>query len=235
MEAFGLIRRDPTENYKALYSIYFDQLSTESGQLAIFKTALYKIARVKGLRLRQFEYSPASDIFKVNSKKSKKLAATKKPFETFFEEVVSVIDGQEFVLPAPLGKDGFNIELTIGGIDLSDVAEVRVKNLDYQLFDNGKQVLSVQSKRAVASYKRPEMILRGHVTIIAADRSKLESNHVKWDMKKKQFEVDGAYVLSRNGKKMFGKDTCVDRNLNVIGITQSRELEKEVQKCFAKL
>jgi len=229
MGAFGYTRWDPAKNYRPLSAVYFDELNTTNGQIGFFKTAVYKIARVKGLRLRQFEYSSESKIVK---RKYVRSGAT--PFEVLLEDAMSLIDGYKSVLPAPPGKDGFRIEVTVGDIDLSGVAQVSVNDFDYQSFSDRKLALSVQSKRAVASYKRPEMILRGHVTITAADGSKLESNRVKWDMKKNQFEVDGVYVLSRNGKKMFGKDTYVDRNLNVVGVAQARVLEKEVQKCFAK-
>ena len=56
--AISYFRRDPTKNGRPLYSVKFDELNTAKGQLGIFKTGVYKIAKVNGLQLRLFQYSP---------------------------------------------------------------------------------------------------------------------------------------------------------------------------------
>jgi lipopolysaccharide assembly outer membrane protein LptD (OstA) len=109
-------------------------------------------------------------------------------------------------------RDGWRIN-----IDLSNTSEVCVANFDYKVFYDGALLLKVRSKRATTSNKCPdEVTLRGHVTISTGDGTTLESNCVIWDIPKQQFTVDGTYFLTRNGKKIRGKDICVDDKLNIV-------------------
>jgi hypothetical protein len=58
MGAMSYFRRDPAKNGRPLHSIKFDELNTAKGQLGIFKTGVYKIAKVNSLQLKLFQYSP---------------------------------------------------------------------------------------------------------------------------------------------------------------------------------
>ena len=120
-------------------------------------------------------------------------------------------------------------------IDLSGVAQIEVDNFDYQIFENKTQTLSINCKRAIASYKQQDVVLRGHVIITSADGSRLESNHVKWDINKDLFKVDGIFFLSKKGKKLFGRAICVDKNLNYSESENGKLTEMEAKKCYTKL
>jgi hypothetical protein len=52
------------------------------------------------------------------------------------------------------------------------------------------------------------------VIVKAEDGSVLESNCVKWNVRKHHFVADGNYLLTRNGNKIHGKSICVDDRLN---------------------
>ena len=130
-------------------------------------------------------------------------------------------------------RDGW--KLTIPGIELSDIGEVRVSNFDYQVFYDGQLSFGVQGKRVIASYKQPDVILRGHVIITASDGSTLECNYAKWNVKKELFKIDGVYVLNRGGETISGKYICVDSQLNFIEAKHAKSKQKETRECFAKL
>jgi lipopolysaccharide assembly outer membrane protein LptD (OstA) len=123
----------------------------------------------------------------------------------------------------------------VTNIDLSNVSEVRINNFDYQVFYEDDLFLSIQSKRAMASYKHSGIVLRGHVIIKTADGSTLESNYVKWDIENQHFTVNGIYVINRNGVKTTGRNISVDAQLNNVKGQNAKVKRKEAEKCFAKL
>ena len=127
------------------------------------------------------------------------------------------------------------LQMAIEVIDLRGVAEVRINNFDYRSFDNKQQILSINSKRAVVSYKQQGIILKGHVIVTSADGSRLESNLVKWDTSKDLFKVDGAFVMSMGREKVFGRDTCFDRNLKIVGNKHVNLNQMEAKQCYTKL
>jgi hypothetical protein len=269
MEASGLIQRDPTRNYRPLYLVYFDELWTEGGKLGIFKTGIYKIAKVNGLELKLFQYYPEKKPVPENVVKAEKPVANNNQkdtcstqhsskqsqsrssmsafgndqngyskdelFDELLEKVKKLSGGCQFNSSEESSGnlcDGW--KLTIPGIELSDIGEICVSDFDYQFFYDGELSFGVQGKRVIASYKQPDVILRGHVIITASGGSTLECNYAKWNVKKELFKVDGVYVLNRKGETISGKGVCVDTQLNSVGV-QLAGSKKGIKKCFVKL
>ncbi|MCK4887576.1 MAG: hypothetical protein KAS96_09330 [Planctomycetes bacterium] len=75
MGAMSYFRRDPAKNGRPLYSVKFDELNTAKGQLGIFKTGIYKIAKVNGLQLKLFQYSSDKKNAPANVSEAEKLVA----------------------------------------------------------------------------------------------------------------------------------------------------------------
>jgi hypothetical protein len=240
---FSYTRLDPEQNYRPTYSVYFKNLRMENNKLGIFKTALHQIVKIWNLELRFYRYtSPkVSATIEFNNSKSPKSITTgsSQPRTTttphipnFLEDtaadtrilIKSII--RKFLTPA----DKWCVNINSG-----NVSEVLVNNFHYTVFYDNDLLFAIQSKRALASYKQSGIILRGHVTIKTANGSTLESNHIKWDIKKQHFSVNGIYVLNRNGLKTTGKNICVDTQLNNVKVKKVEFKQKENQKCFAKL
>jgi hypothetical protein len=218
---FGCIRLDPEENYRPVYSVCFKNLLAENNNLGIFKTALHKKVKIRDLKLRFYQYT------------APEVVTTTISHTPFFPEDIDT-DTEALVkkvisrLTTPENEWCFNI-------DLGNVSEFLVNNFDYIVFYDNDLFLAVQSKKATVSYKQTGVILRGHVAIKAADGSTLESNHVRWDVKKQHFAVNGIYVLHRDGKETMGRNICVDARLNDVRGKQAEFKRKETRKCFAKL
>jgi len=268
--ALSYIRRDPQKNGRPLYSVKFDELNTVKGQLGIFKTGVYKIAKVNGLQLKLFQYSPEKKNVPAKVNKAEKSVAnnnrkdtcstqfsSKEPrsmsgmttfgdsqdeysttelFDELLEKARKLSRGYHF---NNLGESSDNLrngwKLTIPGVELSDIGEVRVSDFSCQVFYDEELSFGVQSKRVIASYKQPDMILRGHVIITASDGSTLECNYAEWDVKKELFKIDGVYVLNRGGETISGKYIYVDTQLNFVEVKHAKSKQKEIKKCFAKL
>lgn len=202
-------KRDPKENSRPIYSIHFNSLLAENNELGIFKTALYKVVKIRDLQLSFYEY---------------KISHIPKGTRISLQAIMKIAEKRI----NPMDGWGTNI-------DLSNVSEIIVNNFDYKVFYKDNLSLAVQSKRAFASYKQANVVLRGHVTITTADGSTLESNYVMWDLEKQRFKVNGIYVLNHNGIRKKGKDICVDTQLNLTKAQQAKLKQKETEKCFAKL
>lgn len=230
MQAFGLIRRDPARSYRPLYSVYFDELWTQGGELGIFRTGIYKIAKVTGFQLKLFQYSSESKLHHGSA------TFKEMPLGTLYDRITALQQDS-----APTSgtsttesslRDGFKVEVALP--NLSAAAEIRINGFDYQVFDDSERVLCITSKKAIASCTQSDVILRGHV-IITVDDDKLESNYVRWDIRKNLFKVDGIYVLNRSGQITSGKGICVDTQLNSAVTQQATSKPTEANKCLAKL
>ena len=270
MGAMSYFRCDPAKNGRPLYSVKFDELNTAKGQLGIFKTGIYKIAKINGLQIKLFQYSPEKKTIPANASKAEKLIAknnrkdicstqfsSKEPrsmsgmtapgdsqdgysnsglFDELLEKLRKLSGGYQL---NSTGESSDNLrngwKLTIPGIELSDIGEVSASDFDYQVFYDEELSFGVQGKRVIASYKQPDVILRGHVIITASDGSSLECNYAKWNVKKELFEIDGVYVLNRGGETISGKYICVDTQLNLVEVKHAKSNQREIKKCFAKL
>jgi hypothetical protein len=207
IDGFATWRCDPKANHRPIYSVAFKSLYAENAPFGIFKTAAHKVVKIENLQAKFFRYSADG---RFDSAQASPLTAISSLFESE--------DNQhgEITLTEILSKFKDTKKPWSLSIDLSNVSEAWLKNLDYQIFDNGMLSLGIQSKRAHVSYKPPEITLSGHVKITAADGSTLESNHIIWDTRKCCFRADGTYFLNCNGRKTSGKGIYVDSQLNTI-------------------
>ena len=80
-----------------------------------------------------------------------------------------------------------------------------------------------------------DLVLRGHVTITAADGSVLECNHALWDLNDDLFKVKGTYVLNRNGARTSDKNIDVDTQLHPCGVEKAKSVREEVRPWFARV
>lgn len=219
--AFGYTRCDPAKNYRPLSAVYFDELNTTNGQIGFFKTALHKVVKIRDFELKFYHYT------------SPEVTASAIPdvcliHEDITTDVRALFSKITHKLTNPM--DGWRVN-----VDLGNISELRVNNFDYKVFYDGDLFFAIQSKRATASYKHSGIVLRGHVTIQTGDGGTLESNYVEWDVKKQHFNVNGVYVLNRDGIKTMGKDICVDAQLKSVKVQRAKFKQKEIQKCFVKL
>ena len=188
MGAMSYFRRDPAKNGRPLYSIKFDELNTAKGQLEIFKTGVYKIAKVNGLQLKLFQYSPEKKTVPANVSKTEKPVADNNQKDTcstqfsseephsissmtafgdkqdgysngeLFDELLEKV--RKLSGACQLNSSGESSDnlhggwkLTIPGLELSDIGEIRVSDFDYQVFYDEELSFGVQGKRVIASYK----------------------------------------------------------------------------------
>jgi len=241
--ALSYTRWDPEQNYRPVYSVCFKNLLAENNNLGIFKTALHKVVKIRGLELRFYRYTSPKVITTTELNHSKsprttadstgRLSATAIPDipsmpEDITTELSSLIKKIMHRLITPV--DGWRVD-----IDLGNVSEVCVNNFDYKVFHDDDLFFGIQSRRAIASYKRSGIVLRGHVIITTADGSTLETNYVKWDIENQLFTVKGIYVINRNGVKSIGRNICVNTELNNIKPQHAKFKQKEDKQCFAKL
>lgn len=222
------------ENHRPIYAVSLGGLRAENNKLGIFKTGLHKVAKIQDLELAFYRYS-SSEIIS-NTKPDNKSSIATIAADRNESYVAAAADESTDAFPALIKlaggihnlisrRDGWRIN-----IDLSNTSEVCVANFDYKVFYDGALLLNVRSKRATTSNKCPdEVTLRGHVVVKAADGSVLESNCAIWNIAKQQFAVDGTYFLTRNGKKIRGKDICVDDKLDIVQaqIAALKEGDKE--------
>ena len=238
------VRWDPKENYRPIYSVHFKNLRVQNNKLGIFRTALHKVAKIRGLELSFYRYIPreVTATTKLNHDKFKgtTAAGSNKSSTLTGSDISSVSEGTTSDIRALIKEvmrklinpmDGCRVN----NIDLGNVSEVHINNFDYKVLYDDELFFAIQSKRAIASYKHSGVVLRGHVIIKTADGSTLESNYVKWDTKKQHFSINGIYVLNRDGVKTTGKDICVDAQLKSVKAQHAKFRRKEEQECFAKL
>lgn len=202
---------DPKKNRRPIHSISFSNLISENGRLGMFKTALQKLVRLQDLELSFYRYScpeiPATE---------KHPSAAARPN--------AVSDIHALVSNVSRKLTGAENGLRIENLDLSNVSEVRVNNISYRIFQDGNLLLRVQSKRAEASLERAEVILRGHVIIVAGNGRRLECNHATWHTGGDMFRIEGVYVLNRNGAVTSGRNICVDSRLDPVEIRTAKSL-----------
>jgi len=222
IKAFNYCRWDPKGNNRHRCSLRFENLYSENNKLGFFNTALHKVVKIQDLELKFYRYS--SD--KATAATTPDISPVPDGITTDTRALVKRIM-HRLTTPA----DGWRVDL---GVDLGNVSEVRVNNLDYRVFHDDNLFFATQSKRAIVSYEHSDIVLHGHAKITIADGSTLESNYIKWDVKKQHFSVKGVYVLNRGGAITTGKGICVDAQLKSVN-GQYAKSERKEQKCIAKL
>ena len=221
LRAFRYRSWDPKRDYRPIYSVRFQSLRSENSNLGFFKTALHKVVRIQDLELKLYQYNPKNVT-------SATAPAIHDVPEAIPADMPALAKNTIRRLTTPM--DGWRLN----NIDLGNVSEIRTNNFDYRVFHNEGLRFATQSKRAIVSYKDSDVILRGHAKITIADGSTLESNEIKWDVKRQYFRARGVYVLNRRGIITTGKDICVDAQLeNIKG--QYAQSERKEQKCIAGL
>lgn len=219
--AFNYRRWDPNENYRPISSVHFENFGSENNKLGFFKTALHKVVKIRDLELKFYRYNQGkvtaattTDIFPIPEGIT---ADTRVLVKRLMRRLTTLTDGWR-----------------VNNIDLGNVSELRINNFDYQVFHDGNLFFATQSKRAIVSHGHSGVVLQGHAKITIADGSTLESNYIKWDVKKQHFSVNGVYVLKRGGIITTGKGICVDAQLKSVN-GQHAKSERKEQKCIAKL
>ena len=200
--------------------IHFDHFLAENSNIAAFKTSLFKSVKISGLSLKIYQYCD-------NETEDKSLTnlLLVSP-ETQPTALANLRNGQ---LPGP--ADGWRIN----NIDLSNIAEVYISDFDYKLFHDYQPYLSVHCKRAEVSYKRPGILLRGHVTIKGLNGDMLQCNCLTWDVTDNHFITNGPCILQRNSRVITGADLSVDYQLNILDSKGNLAKKQEEQKCLVKL
>jgi hypothetical protein len=241
IRAFRFVRYNPGKNNKPSFCVSFDNLLIENNKLGIFKSALHQIVRISNLEFRSYHYpenltEPSDSIHNWLSKENSETQVRNRSDDCLHNllfpnntiaQVRSCIDNL-------LDKqDGWRINLDISS---GNVSELVINNFSYSIFSGNDLVLSIQSKRAIASYSSSGLILRGHVIIKTGKGNTLESNCIEWDINNNIFTVQGVYVLNQNGTVKTGRDVTLDHTLNEIIPKQTvKDCQEEKTKCFTKL
>jgi hypothetical protein len=224
--AFRFVRYNPEKNNKPYFSFSFDNLLVENNKLGIFKSALHRVVRISNLDFKTCQYPENNPITPARNRSEEDLQDLPSTNNIFSQArcfIEQLLDKQ----------DGWGIDLNI---TFANVSELVINNFSYSLFSENDLVLSIQSKRAIASYSSSGLILRGHVIIKTGRGDVLEGNHIKWDIDNNTFAVQGVYALNQNGTVKSGKDVTLDHALNEIIPEQTVKCyQKEEPKCFAKL
>jgi hypothetical protein len=204
------------ENNRPVYSVQFGNLRTENNDFGIFKTALHKVIKVQDLELAFYRYTPTQVVSTStcdNSKPSGAIyASSGSVYPATLKTTANVCTIIETVQRLMRPPNGWRL-----AVDFSNASEILVKDFEYKMFCDGHLSFSVRSRRLIVSSDQPEVILRGHVTIKAANGSTLESNYVTWDVTDQYFTAKGGYVLNRDGARTMGRNMRVDDKLNVVG------------------
>ncbi len=101
-------------------------------------------------------------------------------------------------------------------LDYSNLVNLEIKGLNYDLFTDRHLVLHVECQRASFESKGLKLVMRGCVKITTGRGECLLSNAVTWDMKQNRFTVPGRYVLGRDGQWTKGKGFNGDEQLSRI-------------------
>jgi hypothetical protein len=234
--AISYIYWDTKEDYRPVYSVSFKNLLLENNRLGVFKTALHKLARIQDLELRFHQHKapvtePAAGIgANVNSQLAER--GRSRISLVPWDQIANATGLMRRLMHRLKNPD--NDWRISNNIDFGHVSELTISNFDYQVFWDDTLFFAIKSKRALVSYKQPTAVLRGQVTITGADGSTLESNHVRWDVRKQLFTAKGVYVLNRNGLITSGRGICVDAQLNNVQSRHSNVKREEEREWYAK-
>ena len=224
---FSYTSCDPTNNGRPVYNINFSDFKTEMGNLGVFKTGMYSIAKLKDLSLTFYDYSAST-----SSQTADHEFADLNPSETqtYIHKPILSLDYLALTIQDKLNE--LDPSLLKSNSDMESIAEIFATDFKYRFVFNDKSSCKVTSKRLIASYKDSKVALRGHVTITNAAGKTLQCNRAKWDIQNQMFNIDGFYVIQENGQTQTGNNGSFDFNLNSALITKN-SLEEKTQ-CFAK-
>jgi hypothetical protein len=230
--AFKFVQYSSERGSDPLFSVSFDNIFIENNNLGMFKSALYQAAHISNLEFKIYHY-PENTTKSCNLTKSGPLDFMKKYSDNFLSAQPSkngIIAPAKNRIESILNMhDDWHTNLDIAHANISDLI---ISDFSYVFFSEKNLVLSIKSKRAIASYNSKGLELRGHVIINNhQQKSVLESNHVVWDIASNIFIVQGVYVLNQNNVVKVGKDVTLNYALNKIVPNQAvKSFQKEI-KC----
>ncbi len=208
---FSFIRFDSTRQNRPVYGIAFEKLLLTNNNFGPFKTAMHKKAIIRDLHMRYY-----------NNDSPKKFAdASIFGVEELIKQTGDILKSSK--------------KYNVGNFNFINVSEVYADRFDCKFFSEDTLLLSVNCRKAMASYGNSNIELRGHVTIKTKDGITLESNYVEWDVRNNIFNVRGLYSLNRNGAVKTGRNACFDFTLNEVSTRQAKNYVKEEHKCIAGL
>lgn len=207
-------RWDPNHNYRPIHFVGFEHLRAEDAHLGIFKTALHKVVTIDDLRLR-LQLHEADDQF--DSDKSTPFLA----FCSLFGPTTRPHD--RTALGQALSGIKSKIAHWLPSIDLSNVSQVIINDLEYEICDGGELLLGVRCTRACLSSKSPEtVVLSGQAEVSTAGGKSLLGNRMTWDLRSNHFISEGICVLAHGGDRTAYRGARIDAGLDVVSTEWTR-------------
>ena len=206
--------------------ISFDHLDTQDNSIgALFSTSTIRHVCIDRLRIALHDYTPetapaAGRILgdRVGERESA-LYCSQSLIDRFLSSLERMNKGHTTVFQE---ERGWEIDF---GVDLRNVAELRVNDLQIEVHTGGVLTLGVSSTRAFLSSNSDQVVLRGAVTLRSVGGKILHSSEVHWDLKGRSFHVPSSYVLVINGRGQHGYGIDCDEQLQVI-VAVSEDLAK---------
>jgi hypothetical protein len=225
LDAFSYIHFDSQKNYRPIYAVAFESLILKNSNLGPFTTAMFKKATMNDFQLRFYNYDSAVQTVSAEQIESANISELPeiKTSKASSASDIPAVDMKELISNIAGELSNPSAGYIIGNFNFAGVSEVYANNFDCRFFHENGLTLSIRCKRAAASYKNSNIELRGHVIIKTGDGAVLESNFVEWDENRNIFNVNGSYILNRNGSVKTGRNASFNSEL------------KEEYKCIAKL
>jgi hypothetical protein len=219
---FELMRYNPDQNGKLSFCLSFDSLSTENGNLGMFKTSLQRTLRINELKVGVYGYNSAEPEILLGLEDTSDAKEVVKYGIGKFSRIFYEEDENSTCKIRP-------------AVDFNNIAKLFVVDFQFTRYRNDVLGLEVTSKIAETVYDQSGLVLKGHVVIKTSDGDVLECNRVIWDVKNQNFNAKSGYAFRQNGITKVGKEICLDMNLNEVAISQNKSNDrKELQKCYAK-
>jgi hypothetical protein len=220
---FHLIQYD--SNSGPLYAMGFTHLKVSNGEAGAFHTALYKTIQIQDLYIRSYKNSDIKEPGQKN---------ISLPFDppAFRGASGNIHDYIQMLLEQ---KKHEHKSYELHTIDVSNAMQICVDNFQYKILNADNHLhFSLECRKASFSYGSDDIFLRGHVILTASDGRRLESNRIKWDVRKHLFRVEGMYVLQAREHKQRGKEIWVNEQLNIVSGKYVEKNQGKEKPCLAK-
>ena len=215
--SFSAWRHDGAGQSQASYRVVFDNLSATNRALGVFRTASHKRVQIDNLHVAFIVEHPTTP---AEAGQNVKLRA----FCDLFAPQTGRRSGERGLgVFDEFGADESDWSVAV---DLSNAAEVRIKNLDWSVCVAEATTLRVQSRYACLRSDATRVTLRGHVTVTTPE-AVLESNCIEMDVQEECFVVDGRYLLTRGGRRQKGQRGRFDAALRAVSTESLGTRENE--------
>ncbi|UCG56536.1 MAG: hypothetical protein JSU70_16935 [Phycisphaerales bacterium] len=212
-------RWDPNHNYRPVHFMGFENLRAEDARLGIFKTALHKVVTIDDLQLRLRRHE-TDDQF--DSNKASPFAAFCSLFEPANRHAGRTAMRQAL---RGLKRRAAN---WLPSIDLSNVSQVIIKNLEYEIFNGDELLLGVRCRRACLSSRSPgTVVLSGQALVSTAGGKGLRGNRITWDLRRNHFISEGICVLTHDGNRTAYRGACVDAHLDLVAAKWEKAMAED--------